>query len=398
VSTRPPGILLALLCALVAGLAVAATATAAMTVSQTIPARTSATPVAHHPLYMPTLQNKDSAGVQPPPVELPAVCAPTPVNQCLPWQLPPAGQPTPVNLAYFGGHVQVTPKIYLILWGWGQHGAFNHAAAGQPANDPDGAAQRMIDFVQALGGTSWAGVQKQFYQLVNGAAQHITNPGGQLGGVWRDDTNAVHNNLSAEEIAQEAARGAAHFTGASQFSGDYANANFVVATPQNFNEAGFNQSLYCAWHDYTQPANYPGVPSDMSFTNMPYVSNAGSGCGADAVNPPPAGSLDGFTIALGHEIEETVTDPGAEVVANGQNLGGWYDYGAYENGDKCAYVGDTAGAAGVSGGPPASTVPGGLNDITGNDGKQYAVQSLWSNQAAGGLGYCAGAGDDLPAG
>ena len=43
-----------------------------------------------------------------------------------------------------------------------------------------------------------------------------------------------------------------------------------------------------------------------------------------------------------------------------------------------------------------STVPGGLNNITGNDGKQYAVQSLWSNNSAAGAGYCAGAGDDVP--
>jgi hypothetical protein len=43
-------------------------------------------------------------------------------------------------------------------------------------------------------------------------------------------------------------------------------------------------------------------------------------------------------------------------------------------------------------------VPGGVNHITGNDGKQYAVQSLWSNSSAAGVGYCAGAGNDLPAG
>jgi len=42
-----------------------------------------------------------------------------------------------------------------------------------------------------------------------------------------------------------------------------------------------------------------------------------------------------------------------------------------------------------------STVPGGLNNIPGNDGKLYPVQSLWSNQAAAGAGYCAGAGDNL---
>ena len=46
----------------------------------------------------------------------------------------------------------------------------------------------------------------------------------------------------------------------------------------------------------------------------------------------------------------------------------------------------------------SSTVPGGLNNITGNDGKRYAVQSLWSNNAAAGTGWCAGAGDDLPTG
>jgi hypothetical protein len=45
---------------------------------------------------------------------------------------------------------------------------------------------------------------------------------------------------------------------------------------------------------------------------------------------------------------------------------------------------------------PASTVPGGLSEITGNDGNAYAVQSLWSNDSAAGAGYCAGAGDDVP--
>jgi PAS domain S-box-containing protein len=71
-------------------------------------------------------------------------------------------------------------------------------------------------------------------------------------------------------------------------------------------------------------------------------------------------------------------------------IGGWYDYSAYENGDKCAWVGYTEGIA------APNAVPGGLNNITGNDGKQYAVQSLWSNSSAAGAGWCAGAGDDLP--
>ena len=48
-------------------------------------------------------------------------------------------------------------------------------------------------------------------------------------------------------------------------------------------------------------------------------------------------------LALGCKKEENantdtaVTDTGAEDVINGQHLGGWYDYAAWENGDKCAW-------------------------------------------------------------
>jgi hypothetical protein len=49
---------------------------------------------------------------------------------------------------------------------------------------------------------------------------------------------------------------------------------------------------------------------------MPYALSIDSGganvCGENAVNSGAAGRLDGFSIVLGHEIEETVTDPGAE--------------------------------------------------------------------------------------
>ncbi len=37
-----------------------------------------------------------------------------------------------------------------------------------------------------------------------------------------------------------------------------------------------------------------------------------------------------------------------------------------------------------------------MGDITGNNGTKFAVQSPWSNGAAGGTGYCAGAGTGLP--
>jgi hypothetical protein len=329
----------------------------------------------HQPIYMPDASHVGDPTLQPPPV-----C-------CAPVGPPVAGEPAPVNMAYFGGHVQVTPKIYLVFWGWGEPGAFDHTIAGMPSNDPDGAAARMTAFIKAMGGTSWAGVSTQYYETVNGQNVHIQNPTNVFGGVWYDDANPIHDNVSGLELAQEAQRAVAHFG-----ITDLDNSQIVVAQPQKYNEAGFNGGVgYCAWHDYTQPQTYPGVQTGISFTNMPYVLNSGTSCGENSVNSGYyAGKLDGFSIVLGHEVEETITDPGAEDVVNGQNLGGWYDYAAYENGDKCAWVGYTEGAA------SPSTVPGGLNAITGNDGKQYPVQSLWSNDSAGGVGYCAGAGDDVP--
>jgi NAD(P)H-dependent flavin oxidoreductase YrpB (nitropropane dioxygenase family) len=43
-----------------------------------------------------------------------------------------------------------------------------------------------------------------------------------------------------------------------------------------------------------------------------------------------------------------------------------------------------------------SGVPGAMGNITGNQRTTFAVQSLWSNEAAAGTGFCAGAGTDLP--
>lgn len=313
-----------------------------------------------HPHAMPPV------GISPPPDDICATYGICPPGAA-------AGQPMPVNMAYFGGHVQVHPKIYLVYWGWGQAGAFDHSTLGQPASDPDGVGLLIQHFVAAIGGTSWAGIQTQYYQSdYNGQFTNIGNPAQQLAGVWHDDTNPIHDNLSPQDIAEEAARGAAYFA-----IKDFADANVVVATPQKYNAAGFNQGSYCAWHDFTTPVAYPGVTANLSFTNMPYILNAGGSCGQDFVNPAPAGDHDGVTIVLGHEIEETVTDPGAEEQAGQVQNGAWFDYQSYENGDKCAWVGD------------GLAIPGSPFNMTGNDGRTYPVQALWSNQSLNGVGYCA---------
>jgi serine protease len=283
-----------------------------------------------------------------------------------------AGQPMPVNMAYFGGKVQVNPKIYFVFWGWGEPGAFDHTTAGHPANDPDGAGALMTRFVAAIGGTSWGNISTQYYQSnYSGTDSNITNPKQELAGVWRDDVTPIHDNLSAIELAQEAALAVQHF-----HITDLANAQVVVAQPQKYNDAGFNQNSYCAYHDYTTPVSYPGVQSGISFVNMPYVLNAAGSCGKDFVNPTPTGDLDGVTIVLGHEIAETLTDPGAESSAGLVQYGAWFDWQGWEIGDKCAWVGD------------GLQIPGAPFNMIGNDGGAYPVQTLWSNQSLNGVGYC----------
>src|SRR6185437_7179999 len=139
------------------------------------------------------------------------------------------------NMAYYGGHVQTTPKEYVVFWGWGEKGAFpgqtcssENLAEGSftatLACDPDGAGKYMADFVQKMGGTDWAGVQTQYYDTdSSGAQQNITNPSEQLAGIWADDTNDASSLATTSssnppgptntytDLAQEAARAVTHF-------------------------------------------------------------------------------------------------------------------------------------------------------------------------------------------
>src|SRR5437763_15890456 len=93
---------------------------------------------AHKPIYMPNAKNMQNPAMQPPPV-----C-------CVPVGPPVAGERAPANMAYFGGHVRVTPKSYLVFWGWGRAGAVRHTPPGMPANDPHGPGPRPTHIVTAL--------------------------------------------------------------------------------------------------------------------------------------------------------------------------------------------------------------------------------------------------------
>ena len=79
---------------------------------------------------------------------------------------------------------------------------------------------------------------------------------------------------------------------------------------------------YCAWHSAT---SYTAT-QELSFTNLPYMPDAGGSCGANLVQ----NGNDGWSIVEGHEYMESVTDPFTTA---------WWDAAGYEIGDKCAWTG-----------------------------------------------------------
>src|SRR3954452_6648642 len=154
-----------------------------------------------NPITMPTLARavQQARAVNPPPPPCPqyGALSCTPVPEAFATTLP-----FPGNMAYYGGHVQTSPKIYLVYWGWGQAGAWPSGTNCTPttitggdnsdtlACDPDGAGGYMADFVDQMGGTDWAGVQTQYFMTdANGNQTFITTPADQLAGIWVDDSN-----------------------------------------------------------------------------------------------------------------------------------------------------------------------------------------------------------------
>ena len=100
---------------------------------------------------------------------------------------------------------------------------------------------------------------------------------------------------------------------------DLNNADIIIAQPPNYSDPNALSTGYCAFHDYT--CRLPGgittayaraSPTRTCPTSWRSTPAAPTSAARTPSTAAPAGKLDGFSIVLGHEIEETVTDPGAE--------------------------------------------------------------------------------------
>jgi hypothetical protein len=283
---------------------------------------------------------------------------------------PSTQQASANNLIYHGGLVETVPAVYIVYWGteWQQGFSFTQGSFTYT----NATVQAYVEaFFNNVGGSPWAGTQTQYCQGASigfscagqPGVQFVTNPTGQLKGVWTDPstvpaeivTTGLAENTTNDPLEAEALAAAAHF-------GYDVNATYFILTPPGHGATGYG-SVYCAYHSETGHTTGHGV----RYSFMPYVPEQGAGCGINTVNQNNAfgnGYLDGYSIVAGHEYAEAVTDPGNQMGIQD----GWNDVSGSENGDKCAWTG--------------------LQNIQLGS-HVFAVQPLWSNEANGGQGACA---------
>jgi hypothetical protein len=247
------------------------------------------------------------------------------------------------DVSYNSGPVQHAPHVYLLLWGPGWSAS-------------SAAYSYLKSFYGGLGMSprdTWSAVTSQY----GDGSGHPGFASPVFEGAWKD-TSAPPASVTPADLAAEADWLVGHLglTGTG-----LAGAQVVVASqPGSCFSDGFVGSCgklsksgsYCAWHSYS---------GTVSFTNLPYLLDAGTDCGEHWINKGSAGTYDGFSMVAGHEYAESITDP---------QISAWYDpadtISGGEIADKCAW-----GGAGWSGGDPEG-------DVTLSTGR-FAMQSLWSN-------------------
>jgi len=273
------------------------------------------------------------------------------------------------TLAYGGGTSGVGVmdshvKVYVVYYGsqWGTQ-TLNAKGDDVFSNDSYGAAAVAEEMFKGIGTGSelWSADLTQWCDgagVASGATSCPSNAnfvpyqtGGVYAGSWYDNATAP-SAPTATDLANEAIKAAAHFGNTGQGSNRYTY--YVIMSPHGSDPDNYQSPTqgYCAWHDYTT-SSY----GDIAYSNQPYNMDLGASCGVNFVNSGSAGKLDGWTMTLGHEWHEMMSDT--------YPAGGWTNHrtGA-ENSDECAWI--------------AAGQPGGAANVAMGTGT-FTEQASWSN-------------------
>src|SRR5207253_1676121 len=200
-----------------------------------------------------------------------------------------------------------TPSVYLVYWGPEWQAGFSFTAGGFTYTN-NTVESYVNAFFQNVGGGSWANIQTQYCQGIlpdfgcagQASAQFITNPVGQLKGVWVDPSpvpativnTALAENATSDDIEAEAIKAAQHF-------GYDVNATYFIMPPPGHRALAYG-TVYCAYHSETSHTSGHGE----RYAFVPYVPEQGGGCGTNSVNKTNTafgnGYLDGYSVVAGH--------------------------------------------------------------------------------------------------
>ncbi|MDH6133424.1 hypothetical protein P3T37_002819, partial [Kitasatospora sp. MAA4] len=296
-------------------------------------------------------------------------------------QASPNAATGPETLSYGGGVNGVgvndgKSQVYLVFYGsqWGSQSTDSNGNAkfSGDADGAAGAAQQMFKGI-GTGNELWSADLTQWCDGPNVATGATSCPsnasfvpyqaGGILSGVYYDNSAASPSATTGNQLGAEAVKAAAHFGNTTAASNRHAY--YVIMSPTGTNPDSY-QGQYCAWHDYTGDSSLTGGAvnspyGDLAFSNQPYNMDSGQGCGVGFVTSP--GTLDGWTMTLGHEWHEMMSDQFP--------AGGWTNqvsgssFNGQENSDECAWL--------------APGTAGGAAMVTMGTAGTFAEQASWSN-------------------
>lgn len=219
---------------------------------------------------------------------------------------------TATNMTYHNGQVQSYPQVWIVFWGswWSSTCAGSQGHGGSDEG-------YLYSYFHALG---WEddGLSPISTQYHDQWGEFPTFPSAIWGG-WIVDCGDPPSSATQSQLASEAATFAGWFH-ANESATINSSTQIIIVSPSGTNPGGGFGNKYCAWHSYTSYNS-----ADLSYTNLPYMPDQGSNCGANWVQGP----MDGWSIVAGHEFAESDTDPW---------LNAWYDSDGEEIGDKCAWT------------------------------------------------------------
>jgi len=222
------------------------------------------------------------------------------------------------NLQYWGGPIQQDPQVYVLFWG-----SWWSSTCANTQNNGSGDESYLYALYNGLATTSdnLSPITSQYYGPA-GTYPIFPTKAGKAFITWNADCTDPPASATDAQLAAEASSYASAL--ASEGYTISNNTQIIVVSPSGTNPGGGFGSSYCAYHNWAQYSS----SQLLSWTNLPYIPDQGSNCGANDVQ----NGYDGWSIVGGHEYAESITDP----FVNNQSA--WFDNQGYEIGDKCAWT------------------------------------------------------------